>query len=86
MANIQSAKKRARKAVRQTVANRSRISRIRSSVKKVEEAISAGDRDAASAALKVAQPELMRGAAKGVMHRNTASRKISRLSAKIKAL
>ena len=86
MATIQSAKKRVRKAVRQTTVNRSRISRIRSSLKKVEEAISAGDHDAASAALKVAQPELMRGAAKGVMHRNTASRKISRLSAKIKAL
>ena len=86
MANIQSAKKRARKTVRQTMANRSRISRIRSSVKKVEEAISAGDRDAASVALKVAQPELMRGAAKGVMHHNTVSRKISRFSAKIKAI
>jgi small subunit ribosomal protein S20 len=86
MANIQSAKKRVRKAVRQTTANRSRISRIRSSVKKVEEAIGAGDHDAANAALKVAQPELMRGAAKGVMHRNTVSRKISRFSAKIKAL
>jgi small subunit ribosomal protein S20 len=86
MANIQSAKKRVRKAVRQTTANRSRISRIRSSVKKVEEAIGTGDHDAANAALKVAQPELMRGAAKGVMHRNTVSRKISRFSAKIKAL
>jgi small subunit ribosomal protein S20 len=86
MANIQSAKKRVRKAVRQTTANRSRISRIRSSVKKVEEAIGTGDHDAANAALKVAQPELMRGGAKGVMHRNTVSRKISRFSAKIKAL
>jgi len=86
MANIQSAKKRARKTVRQTAVNRGRINRIRSFVKKVEKAIGAGDRDAASAALKAAQPELMRAAAKGVMHRNTASRKISRLSAKIKAL
>ncbi len=86
MANIQSAKKRARKTVRQTAVNHGRINRIRSFVKKVEEAIGAGDRDAASAALKAAQPELMRTAAKGVMHRNTASRKISRLSAKIKAL
>jgi len=86
MANIQSAKKRARKTVRQTAVNRGRINRTRSFVKKVEEAIGAGDRDAASAALKAAQPELMRAAAKGVMHRNTASRKISRLSAKIKAL
>jgi len=72
--------------VRQTAVNRGRINRTRSFVKKVEEAIGAGDRDAASAALKAAQPELMRAAAKGVMHRNTASRKISRLSAKIKAL
>ncbi|MBL6934894.1 MAG: 30S ribosomal protein S20 [Alphaproteobacteria bacterium] len=86
MANIQSAKKRIRTTARQTTVNRSRLSRIRSFVKKVEEAIGAGDRDAANMALKAAQPELMRGAAKGVMNRNTVSRKISRLSAKIKAL
>jgi small subunit ribosomal protein S20 len=86
MANIQSAKKRIRTTARQTAVNRSRLSRIRSFVKKVEEAIGAGDRDAANMALKAAQPELMRGAAKGVMNRNTVSRKISRLSAKIKAL
>ncbi len=86
MANIQSAKKRIRTTARQTAVNRSRLSRIRSFVKKVEEAIGVGDRDAANMALKAAQPELMRGAAKGVMNRNTVSRKISRLSAKIKAL
>jgi small subunit ribosomal protein S20 len=86
MANIQSAKKRIRKTARQTTVNRGRVSRIRSFVKKVEEAIDAGDRDAASSALKAAQPELMRGGTKGVMPRNTVSRKISRLSAKIKAL
>ncbi len=86
MANIQSAKKRIRTTARQTAVNRSRLSRIRSFVKKVEEAIGVGDRDAANMALKAAQPELMRGGAKGVMNRNTVSRKISRLSAKIKAL
>ena len=86
MANIRSAKKRIRQTARKTVVNRNRISRIRTFVKKVESAIATGDRDAANAALREAQPEIMRGATKGVLARNTASRKISRLNARIKAL
>jgi small subunit ribosomal protein S20 len=86
MANIRSAKKRIRQTARKTVVNRNRMSRVRTFVKKVETAIAAGDKDAASAALKEAQPEIMRGVTKGVLHRNTASRKVSRLNARIRAL
>lgn len=86
MANIKSAKKRARQTVKRTSINHMRLSRIRTSVKKVETAIAAGDKDAARAALKAAQPELHRGVTKGVLHRNTAARKLSRLSARINAL
>lgn len=86
MANIKSAKKRARQTVRRTQVNHMRLSRIRSSVKKVETAIAAGDKAAARAAFEAAQPELHRGVTKGVMHRNTAARKLSRLSARINAL
>jgi small subunit ribosomal protein S20 len=86
MANIKSAKKRARQTVKRTAINHMRLSRIRTSVKKVETAIAAGDKDAARAALKAAQPELHRGVTKGVLHRNTAARKLSRLSARINAL
>ncbi|MDA1323267.1 MAG: 30S ribosomal protein S20 [Proteobacteria bacterium] len=86
MANSPSAKKRVRQSERRTEINRDRRSRIRTSIKKVEESISSGDKTAAQAALKSAQPEIMRGAAKGITHKNTASRKISRLSARIKAL
>lgn len=86
MANSLSAKKRVRQSERRTAVNRDRRSRIRTSIKKVEETIASGDKNAAQAALKVAQPEIMRGAAKGIVHKNTASRKISRLSARIKAL
>jgi small subunit ribosomal protein S20 len=86
MANIKSAKKRARQAVRRTEVNHTRLSRIRTSVKKVETAIAAGDKEAARAAFAAAQPELHRGVTKGVMHRNTAARKLSRLSARINAL
>jgi small subunit ribosomal protein S20 len=86
MANSPSAKKRVRQSERRTEVNRDRRSRIRTSVKKVEETIASGDKSAAQAALKDAQPEIMRGAAKGIVHKNTASRKISRLSARIKAL
>jgi len=86
MANSPSAKKRVRQSERRTEVNRDRRSRIRSSIKKVEETIAAGDKNASQAALKDAQPEIMRGAAKGLVHKNTASRKISRLSARIKAL
>jgi small subunit ribosomal protein S20 len=80
MPNIDSAKKRARQEIKRTAVNHARKSRIRSFTRKVEEALDAGDRDAALNALKVAEPEMMRGATKGVLHRNTAQRKISRLT------
>jgi small subunit ribosomal protein S20 len=86
MAHHQSAKKRIRRNARSAVSNRSRVSRIRTFVKKVETAITGGDKSAAEAALKAAQPELHRGVGKGVLHRNTAARKISRLSSRIKAM
>jgi small subunit ribosomal protein S20 len=86
MANIKSAKKRARQRVRRTAVNKTRVSRIRTHVKNVEAAISRGDKEAARAALTAAQPELHSGVSKGVLHRNTVARKLSRLSARIKAL
>ncbi len=86
MANIRSAKKRIRQTARKTAVNRNRISRVRTFVKKVEAAIATGDKDGAAAALKAAQPEIMRGVTRGVLHRNTASRKVARLNARIKAL
>ena len=86
MAHHQSAKKRIRQNARRAERNRSRISRIRTFVKKVEIAISGGDRAVAEGALQAAQPELHRGVSKGVLHRNTAARKISRLSVRIKAM
>jgi small subunit ribosomal protein S20 len=85
MANTSSAKKAARKIARRADVNKNRLSRVRTSLRKVEEALSAGDKKAAEAALKVAGPELARAASKGVVHRNTASRKISRLTARVKA-
>jgi small subunit ribosomal protein S20 len=86
MANTKSAKKATRAAARRTAVNKNRISRIRTQVRKVEEAIAAGNQAEAQAALRAAQPELMRGAQKGVLHKNTASRKVSRLAARVKAL
>lgn len=86
MANTKSAKKATRVAARRNEINKNRISRVRSSVRKVEEAIAAGDKAAAEAALVAAQPELMRGSQKGVMHKNAASRKVSRLTRRVKAL
>jgi small subunit ribosomal protein S20 len=86
MANIRSAKKRIRQTARKTAVNRNRISRVRTFMKKVEAAIATGDKDGANAALKAAQPEIMRGVTRGVLHRNTASRKVARLNARIKAL
>ncbi|HEY3637989.1 MAG TPA: 30S ribosomal protein S20 [Rhizomicrobium sp.] len=80
MPNIDSAKKRVRQNAKRTATNHARKSRIRTFTRKVEEALTAGDKKAALAALKAAEPELMRGAAKGVVHKNTASRKISRLT------
>lgn len=86
MANTQTAKQNIRLTERRTQINRARVSRIRTFVKKVELAIMGGDIEAAKTALRDAQPELHRGVSKGVLHRNTASRKISRLSQRIKAL
>jgi small subunit ribosomal protein S20 len=86
MANIRSAKKRIRQTARNTDVNRARTSRIRTFVKKVETAISTGDKKAASDALRAAQPEIHRGVTKGVLKKQTASRKLSRLNARIKAM
>ncbi len=86
MANTTSAKKATRKIARRTEVNKMRRSRVRGFVRKVEEAIESGDPAAAAEALKAAQPELMRAATKGVMHRNTASRKVSRLARRVKAI
>ncbi len=86
MANSPQSKKRARQAARRTLVNKSRRTRIRTFIRKVEEAIAGGDQAAAAEALRAAQPEIMRGVTKGVMHRNTASRKISRLARKVKSL
>ena len=86
MANHKSAEKRIRQTERRTAVNSARKSRIRTFIKKVERAIAGGDRTVAAEAFKAAQPEMMRGVTKGVMHANTVSRKLSRLSARIKAL
>ena len=86
MANTPQSKKRARQNERRYAVNKARRSRIRTYLRKVEEAIAAGDKDAATAALRAAQPEVMRGVTKGVFHKNTAARKISRLSSRVKAL
>ena len=86
MANSPQAKKRARQNERRALVNQSRRSRIRTFIRKVEEAIASGDQAAAAEALKAAQPEVMRGVNKGIFHKNTASRKISRLAARVKAL
>jgi small subunit ribosomal protein S20 len=81
-----SAEKRVRQTARRTAVNKNRKSQIRTAVRKVEEAIAAGDKAAAAAALKLAEPALMRGVSKGVIHKNTGSRKVSRLSARLKTL
>ena len=86
MANHKSAEKRIRQTATRTEVNRARVSRIRTFLKKVETAIASGDKSAAAEAFKLAQPEMMRGASKGVLHANTVSRKLSRLSGRIKAL
>jgi small subunit ribosomal protein S20 len=86
MANTSSAKKATRSSARKAIVNKNRISRVRTSVRKVEEAITSGNKAAAEAALQAAQPELMRGAQKGVLHKNTASRKVSRLTARVRAI
>ena len=86
MANTPSAKKRIRQILKKTDINKSRRSRIKTFVRKVEEAIESKNGKAAVASLKVAQPEIMRGVTKGIFHKNTASRKISRLSSRVKAI
>lgn len=86
MANIASAKKRARQTIKRTERNKARRSRIRTFVRKVEEALEGGDKAAAATAFAQAMPELHRGVSKGVLHKNTASRKISRLAAAINKL
>ena len=86
MANSPQARKRIRQAARRTEVNTARRSRVRTYIKRVETAIDAGDADAARAALREAQPEIMRGVSKGVMPKNTAARKISRLNKRVKLL
>ena len=86
MANTAQSKKRARQSEARQDVNKARRSRIRTFLRKVEEAIASGNADAAKAALQAAQPELARGITKGVLHKNTVARKLSRLSARVKAL
>ena len=86
MANTTSAKKATRKIAARTEVNKSRRSRMRTFIRKVEEAIAAGDQKVANEALKAAQPEIARAAQKGIVHANVASRKVSRLNSRVKAL
>ena len=86
MANTKSAQKMVRKLNKRTEINASRRSRMRTFLRKVEDALRSGDADAARAALTAAQPEIMRAAQKGIIHKNTASRKVSRLASRVKAV
>ena len=86
MANTTSAKKATRKIARKTAINKSRRTHMRGQLRKMEEAIAAGDKDAAQSQLKLVQPVVMKSASKGIIHKNAAARKISRLSARVKAL
>lgn len=86
MANTTSAKKATRASARRATVNQARTSRIRSQVRKVEEAITSGKKNEAEAALAAAAPEVMRGAQKGIMHKNAASRKVSRLTLRVRAM
>ena len=86
MANTPQARKRIRRNERRTTVNKNRVSRVRTLIKKVELALTAGDKEAASAAMTAMQPELARGVAKGVVHKNTAARKFSRLTKRLAAL
>jgi small subunit ribosomal protein S20 len=86
MANTTSAKKATRKIARRTIVNKSRRTQMRNSVRGVEEAIAKGDRDAALQAMKLAEPELMRAAQRNIVHKNQASRKVSRLAQRIAKL
>lgn len=86
MANTPSSKKAVRKIAARTAVNKARRSRVRTILRKVEEAIATGDKSAATEAMRLAEPELMRAASKGVFHRNMAARKVSRLNQRVKAL
>lgn len=86
MPHHRSAEKRLRQTEKRTVINRSRLSRVRTFVKKVETAIASGDKEAAQSAFQLAQPEMHRATTKGVLHKNTVARKLSRLAARINAL
>ncbi|PIO98982.1 30S ribosomal protein S20 [uncultured Pleomorphomonas sp.] len=86
MANTSSAKKATRKIAARTEVNKARRSRMRSFVRKFEEAVASGDKTAATEAFKAVEPELMRAATKGIVHKNTASRKVSRLAARLKSI
>jgi small subunit ribosomal protein S20 len=86
MANTSSAKKATRVSARRAVINKNRTSLVRTTVRKVEEAIASGKKTDAEAALKLAQPQLARGAQKGILHKNAASRKVSRLTARVRAM
>jgi len=86
MANTPSAKKAARKIARRTAINKVPRTRMRTFIRKVEEAIAAGDKEAARSALREAEPQIMKAAAKGIVHRNTASRKVSRLTHRVEAI
>ena len=86
MANSPSSKKRARQLEARTQVNKARRSRMRTFIRKVEEAIAGGDHASAAEALRLAQPEIMRSVSRGIVHQNTASRKVSRLAGRVKAL
>lgn len=86
MANTRSAKKMVRKIAARTAVNTARRSRMRTYIRRVEEAVQAGDKDAAQKALREAQPEIMRAASKGLIHKNASSRKVSRLAKSVKAI
>ncbi len=86
MANTSSAKKATRKIAARTEVNKNRRSRMRSFVRKFEEAVASGDKSAATEAFKAVEPEIMRAATKGIVHKNTASRKVSRLAARLKLI
>lgn len=86
MATTPQSKKRARQNEARFAVNKARRSRIRTFLRKAEEAIASGDKDAAAAAVRAVQPELMRGVSKGVFHKNTAARKMSRLTARVKSI
>jgi small subunit ribosomal protein S20 len=86
MPNIDSSKKRVRTTAKRTKINQSRKTRVRGFIRKVEEALTKGDKAAAQAAFKAAEPEIMRGVTKGVLHKNTGARKVSRLSKRVAKL